>query len=294
MSASLEHRENLEGLYTTGELARILRLSATTIRSWTRHGLLAPAHVERRLAFFDFGQLAGARALARLVASGVRPARLRRSLAELDLWWPEALHSFAGVESIADGAGFLVRTPEGRLAEPNGQLVLDFDGSDAGTRAGTGAESGPPVALWFHRGLRLEEEGRDEEAILAYTRALGLGSPPPELAFNLGNLLFRGERREEAAQCFALATEIDPEYGEAWNNLGNAQAAAGRREEAVAAYERALAVAPDYADAHFNLGETLAELGRTAEARAHWQAYLERDPESRWADEVRARLRRTE
>jgi tetratricopeptide (TPR) repeat protein len=293
MTASLEEHDDLAGLYSTGELARILALPPARVRSWTRLGLLAPTRVEGRLAFFDFGQMAGARAISRLVASGVRPARLRRSLEALDPWWPEAARSLAGVEAIADGPGLLVRTPTGALAEPNGQLVLDFEHA-ADAPGEDAAETAAPVALWFHRGLKLEEAGRDEEAILAYTKALGLGHPPPELAFNLGNLLFRKERREEASQCFALATEIDPEYAEAWNNLGNAQAACNQREEAVRSYERALALDERYADAHFNLGETLAELGRTALAREHWQSYLALDPASPWANEVRARMRRTE
>ncbi len=294
MTAQLElDRSELERLYTTAQLARILDLPESTLRSWIRHELIQPARVVGRLAFFDFRQLAGAKVLARLAAGGITAARLRKHLSELEGWWPEKELALCRLDALEEGGRLLVRTREGMLAESNGQLVLDFGGLDAGAQEAD-EPAGAPLDYWFRRGLQLEEEGRDEEALLAYTKALGFGKPPAELLFNLGNLLFRIERKEEARQCFALATEIDSEYLEAWNNLGNALAATERREEAVAAYARALAIAPDYADAHFNLAETLAELGRTAEAREHWQAYLEQDPHSPWADEVRARLRRTE
>ncbi len=294
MTAQLElEPSELERLYTTAQLARILDLSESTLRSWMRHELIRPARVVGKLAFFDFRQLAGAKVLARLAAGGITAARLRKHLSELEGWWHEEEFALSRVDALEEGGKLLVRTREGMLAESNGQLVLDFDACEAGA----GSEDlppGSPLLYWFRRGVLLEEGGHDEEAILAYTKALGLGKPPAELLFNLGNLVFKLERKEEAVQCFALATEIESEYVEAWNNLGNALAATERLEEAVAAYARALAITPDYADAHFNLGETLAELGRTAEAREHWQAYLEQDPHSPWATEVRARLRRTE
>ena len=128
----------------------------------------------------------------------------------------------------------------------------------------------------------------------AYARALDPTNPRAEVAFNLGNVLYQIDRADEASQCFGLATEVDPDYVEAWNNLGNTCVALERYDEAIEAFERALELAPDYADAHFNLAETYAARGDFDEARAHWHAYLEEDPHSSWAQEVRARLRRTD
>ena len=102
------------------------------------------------------------------------------------------------------------------------------------------------------------------------------------------------ERRDEAAQSFEAAVEKEPDYVEAWNNLGNVQSELGLTLDAQYSYQRALAVAPDYADAHFNLAETLHTSGDIEGAKRHWREYLARDPQSRWADEVRARLQELE
>ena len=280
----------LRTLYTTAQLARILDIPGQRIQAWVRHGLIRPVRTTRRLAFFDFRQVARAKALCRLSADGVRPAEIRRSLEELARWWPEASASLAQLEALERHGPLTVRTPEGALAETSGQLRLEFPESQA-----SGDETLVlGVEVWFQRGLRLEEEDRPEEAARAYSRALDPRAPRAEVAFNLGNVLYGLGRAAEAAAAFALATEVDPEYVEAWNNLGNALSGLGRQEEAARALARALAIEPQYADAHFNLAETLAAGGEVQRARAHWKAYLALDPISVWAEEARARLRRTE
>ncbi len=55
--------------------------------------------------------------------------------------------------------------------------------------------------------------------------------------------------------------------------------------------QQSLHLVPHYADAHYNLAEVLAVLDDYAGARRHWQAYLAYDPNSRWAEQVRRRLR---
>jgi len=288
----------LRRLYTSAQLARILAIPQRRLRSWVRSGLIRPVKVVRRLSYFDFAQVSAARALSRLTDEGVTPRRIRASLEALARWWPETGAGLLGqLSALESGGPLLVRTLEGDLAETSGQLRLDFAGDEQPVAAQTsdsGATAVPESELWFQRALRHEEAERLEEAARAYARALDPHGPRAEVAFNLGNVLYALERVEDACAAFALATQVDPEYVEAWNNLGNALSRLGRHEEAREALERALALEPGYADAHFNLAETLAAAGMTDEARAHWRAYLEDDPDSSWAAEVRARLRRTD
>jgi len=294
-----EHGARLRRLYTSAQLARILDVPARRLRSWIRAGLIRPAKIVRRLAFFEFRQVAAAKALSRLTARGVTTRKLRASLEQLSRWWPEAKTALGQLAALEDGE-LLVRTPAGALAETSGQLRLDFSDQERsapeleGTEKHAAAQAVPDAELWFQRALRLEEAERTEEAVQAYARALDPARPRPEVAFNLGNALYALERWEEAASAFTLATEVDPEYVEAWNNLGNALSALSRHEEARASFERALEQEPEYADAHFNMGETLAALGELDAARAHWRRYLTFDPSSIWAAEVRSRLRRTD
>lgn len=282
-------RELPRRLYTSAQLARILELSPQRISAWVRAGLIHPVRTGSRLASFEFREVAQAKALARLTAQGVPPRRIQKSLKALARWWPEAESPLLQVEALEERGKLLVRTGEGQLAEPSGQLWLDFP-------AGVDPRSAtvPDSELWFQRALRLEEEERLEEAVLAYGKALDPARPRADIAFNLGNALYALGRHEDAARALTLATELDPDYVEAWNNLGNAQAQQEHHGEACVCFERALALEPDYGDAHFNLAESLAALGEFERARRHWRAYLALDPDSLWAAEVRARLRRTD
>jgi tetratricopeptide (TPR) repeat protein len=277
-------------LYTSEQLGRILDVPARRLAAWVRAGLVRPVRTERRLSYFTFREVARARALARLAARGVTVRQLRVSLEALSRWWPGASAPLAQLDALEEHGALLVRTPDGDLAEPSGQLRLEFEAPEA-------APAEVPVheaERWFQRALRLEQAEQLEEAAQAYGRALDPRVPRPEVAFNLGNVLYALERLDDACAAFSLAVELDPEYVEAWNNLGNALSRRERHEEARERFERALALAPGYADAHFNLAETLAALGDLAGAREHWREYLAHDPDSNWAAEVRARLRRTD
>jgi tetratricopeptide (TPR) repeat protein len=286
----------LHRLYTTVQLARILEVPPGRLRAWLRCGLIAPARTHRRLCFFDFAQVASAKALCALSARGASSARIRRSLEQLRAWLPQAERALLQIEAIERGGPLLVRLEDGRLAEPNGQLRLDFAaGREAREpRPGPGPRVPRTLEQWFERGIAAEEAGALEQAAEAYHEAMLAGGPQPEICFNLGNTLFGLGRTAEAAQRFAQATELDPEYVEAWNNLGNTLAEIGRTSEAVRAYERALAIEPRYADAHYNLAQTLSSAGDLAGACAHWRAYLLHDPASAWAREVREQLARFE
>ena len=281
-------REAARRLYTSAQLARILDLAPQRISAWVRAGLIHPVRTSRRLASFEFREVAQAKALARLTAQGVPPKRIQKSLKALARWWPEAESPLLQIEALEARGQLLVRTGEGHLAEPSGQLWLDFPS------ASVAGATVPDSELWFQRALRLEEEERLEEAVLAYGKALDPTRPRADIAFNLGNALYTLGRYTDAERALTLATELDPDYVEAWNNLGNALAQLGQQGQACARFERALALEPDYVDAHFNLAESLAATGEHEEARRHWRAYLALDPDSLWAAEVRARLRRTD
>ena len=280
-------------LYTTAQLGRILNVPASRIRTWMRHDLIRPAKVVKRLSFFDFAQVATARVLSQLTRDGVTPQRLRKSLEQLADWLPDADHALAQLESFEQDV-IVVRTEEGTLAEPTGQLRIDFE-SEPEPIPKLPEPKRDDAEMWFEAGTSYEEEGRFADAARAYEQALKVGGGArPEIYFNLGNVLYSLEEKSLAAHRFGQATELEEDYVEAWNNLGNTLNDLGQSDSAVDAFERALRLEPDYADAHFNLAETVANLGEYERAREHWRAYLALDPMSSWADVVRERLRRTQ
>lgn len=271
-----------EHLYTTSQMARIVGIPASRLRSWMRRGLIRPIRISNRLSFFDFRQVAHARALQQLLEAGVSMVRIRRGLESLGEWSRGA----EGIPDLqaAEGGALLVRLRDGALAEPNGQLRLDFEEEPAPPRPLQGR-----AAEWFELGIRAEEEGQLSSALQAYTNELRTAGPRAEVFFNLGNTLYALGRRLEAVHRFTQATEADPTYVEAWNNLGNALADS-RPGRAITAYRRALAIEPGYADAHYNLAESLAQMGRLEQAKEHWRAYLRLAPHDPWANRVRKRL----
>lgn len=280
---------DLDRLFSIDQLARAVGVPARAVRAFVRHGFLVPTRSIRRLQLFDFRQLACARDLAGLRRDGVKPARLRRALRQMSRWYPDANTLASSLASLMHRDDLLVRLADGRLAEPSGQLRLQFETAAVVPPRALPRFSRDPLAA-FEAALAHEERGDHEAALRDYQLALEGFGREPEILFNLGNVHFALGRRADAAAFFLEAVQIDPSFAEAWNNLGNALADVGRAQHAVLAYRQALSLQPDYADVHFNLAEVLHEAGATEAARSHWQAYLRRDPFSRWARRARARL----
>ena len=99
----------------------------------------------------------------------------------------------------------------------------------------------------------MKEQGKLDEAVACYRRALELKPDYAEAHNNLGNALKDQGKLDEAVACYRRALELKPDYAEAHNNLGIALKDQGKLDEAVACYRRALELKPDYADAHLNL-----------------------------------------
>ena len=59
---------------------------------------------------------------------------------------------------------------------------------------------------------------------------------------------------EEAIEAYNKALAIKPDYAEAYNNMGIALKDQGKLEEAIEAYNKALAIKPDYAEAYIQHG----------------------------------------
>ncbi len=274
--------EDFSRLYTAEQVSRIAGAPLAEVRSWVRRGLLRPARLSHRLAWFDFQDILTARNLSRLTKAGVPAARIHRSLSEIAGWLPEGAKVLGRLEAYANG--LRLRLPDGGRAEPSGQRLMDFQPRpeqpaertpgerDSATLLSRPAVAPFPTAAassadWFSQGLEAEERGELQAASELYARALQ-ASAEPEVYFNLGNVLYELGHEAQAAERYLQAVEADPEFAEAWNNLGNSLAAIGRLEDALKAYRQALSLEPDYPEPRCNLATILDRLGRPAEALA--------------------------
>ena len=88
------------------------------------------------------------------------------------------------------------------------------------------------------------------------------------MTYNLALSYYEQGKLEEAVASYQKALNLKPAYAEAHNNLGNALQVLGEFEDSVASYRKAVNYKPDYAMAHNNLGNALRRLDKLEEAVA--------------------------
>lgn len=132
-------------------------------------------------------------------------------------------------------------------------------------------------------GTALRAAGRVDEAVGAYAQALNQPGGAPNAAgvhYNMGNALMAQGKTAEAIAQFREALAVNPRWVDALNNLGLALEKAGRLDDAIASFRQALAVDDRSAQAHSNLGNALATQGATREAMAHLQRAIALAPDN--------------
>ena len=279
--------EDLQRLFTTAQLSRILEVPAPEIRSWMRRKLIRPAKVARRLAWFDFREVTLARTLHALTSAGISAARIGRSIRELARWLPDAQGAHAEamltqLETSAHSPILSVRLRDGRLADPAGQLLLDFHREAADGAPGAGAIrsfTAPPVAERPAAGERTRPAAapaRESELVRDLAAVLGMaadGTPEPEAPL-AGGVAVEAEVGAGRVLDFSVAAQ-------AWAGAGPDELFrqgvraedAGQWQLARHLYERALAAGEPDPETCFNLGNVLYELDRKrAAARRYLQA----------------------
>jgi tetratricopeptide (TPR) repeat protein len=75
---------------------------------------------------------------------------------------------------------------------------------------------------WYSVGNERAKNGDNDDALIAYDKALELDPNHVSAWNNKGIILSRLKRFEEAIICYDKAIEIDPKYTNAWYNKANA------------------------------------------------------------------------
>jgi tetratricopeptide (TPR) repeat protein len=299
----VEGEQSIHRLYTPAMLANLAGVPIAVVRRWQRRGLIVPAREVRRLAYFDFQEVATARRLSELLAAGISPQAIEKKLAAVSRLLPGIARPLAQLSVIVEGKELLLRQGDG-LLEPGGQFRFDFESvprdgdqpSEPSVALNPAIDHGNPAAV-AHSAAALrelaaqfEDDGNLEAASETYRAALAAGGPNAEVCFLLAELLYRLGDITAARERYYMAIELDEDYVEARANLGCVLAELGQHELAAAAFEGALAFHHDYPDAHYHLARTLDELGRHGDAEPHWHAFVERAGDSPWAQAARERL----
>lgn len=127
-------------------------------------------------------------------------------------------------------------------------------------------------------GNLLKNSGRQEEAEVAYRRALVLKADHADVHNNLGILLRETGRLHDAEAAFRRAVAITPAYADAQYNLGSVFYFSQRFEQAKEACGLALAADLRHANAHMLMGDLLFEERRLPEAESAYRQALALQP----------------
>ena len=267
--------------FSTRDVARLLGLSETQVRSQARAGFLTPERGPRNGYRFSFQDLVLLRTARELAQARIPLRRIRTALCGLARDLPRG-RSLSEIRIVADGDSVLVHEGGTAWNPESGQLHIDFAGTAPKGPAARAAKSLAPHPRPKHQGLgawelfdlALELELSDPAAAFrTYSEALAKDPQLSDAHVNLGRLLQLAGRTAEAIEHYLSAIRAGSTDPTAPFNLGTALEELGRWRDALAAYQQAIDTEASFADAHFNLARLSDQLGRRAEAIRHLRAY---------------------
>lgn len=127
-------------------------------------------------------------------------------------------------------------------------------------------------------GLALYDQGRVDEAIALYERAIEIYPSYGEAHSNLAKALSRQGRADAATIHAELSREAHPPRGIADFNIGYYFAGRGKFDQAADYFHKALQFQADDAQLHYHLGAALQKTGKTDLAREHFARAVEIQP----------------
>jgi tetratricopeptide (TPR) repeat protein len=133
---------------------------------------------------------------------------------------------------------------------------------------------------WYNKGVALASLARNSEALEAYDKTIELNPKYDKAYSNKGNVLSRLGNLEAGLELHNKAIEINPANGKAWYNKGNDLFYLGKFEEALQAYDKAIKLDSKFASSWFNKGITLSNLGRYSEALEAYDKTIELNPKN--------------
>lgn len=143
------------------------------------------------------------------------------------------------------------------------------------------------ASTWCNKGMTLAGLQRVEEAIWCFDKAIKLKLDFTD-AWNLkGAVLSDVGSHEEAISCFDKALELESANGMAWFGKGTVLGKLGRYDEALSYFEKTTSLKPDFASAWYYKGVTFLVLGQFDKALSSSEKALELDPGTAVAWDVR-------
>jgi tetratricopeptide (TPR) repeat protein len=258
-------------LFSTNEVASILNLPNSRVRSFVRAGFIVPERNKSKTLQFNFRDLLFLKTAKSLLEAKVPVKQIIRVLSSLKKRLPND-ESLTRLKVYADGRRIVIRDGTVKYQPDTGQVLFDFDPhvvlSAAEFTNRKTEKPNPTAADWFNQGYGLEETFPNE-ATNAYLKALEMDPTISDAHVNLGRLFQKAGLLAESEEHYRAAVAINPRDPTAHFNLGVLLEDLKRPAEAAGSYEAAIERDPVFADAHYNLGLILDALGKKKDAFGH-------------------------
>jgi tetratricopeptide (TPR) repeat protein len=124
----------------------------------------------------------------------------------------------------------------------------------------------PRVEYLSSLGITLQKQGRLEEALKVFEKAIQLGPDNAEVWRRMGDLLVQQERHDQALVSFEHALKLNPNHAPTLRGRAQTLFKLKRMEESLAEGKQAYLIDPDDADTCNNIAAALLSLGRDEEA----------------------------
>lgn len=144
------------------------------------------------------------------------------------------------------------------------------------------------AAVLFNLAISQIEQGKNDEAVVHLERVAELNPDNSEVFWKLAQIYEKQGNQAKASEQYDKFAHADPERAaKFFFNIGQEAFKKRDREEAAAAYKKAIEMDPAYADAHRQLGYCLVGMAEFEAAVRHFRKFLELEPSSPHAKEVR-------
>lgn len=135
------------------------------------------------------------------------------------------------------------------------------------------------VKASFDGGLQLAQQGKFEEAIVEYRKALEKDPEQPYIHANLADALSRLNKIDESVAEYQKAIALKPDDAAMYTNLGVVLGKLGKTAESQEAFKKAASLNPGSAAQNFyNLGATMVNSGKTTDAVEAFKQAIAADP----------------
>ena len=135
-----------------------------------------------------------------------------------------------------------------------------------------------PAIKEFKKGLESDKDGRANDAIVHYQKAVALAPELYAARNNLGSAYLAKSQFAAAQEQFEQVIKTNPSDAAAYFNLGNLFLLTQKYEEAARWLDQGLSKQPNSPLGHFLLGSLYTRTGKGEEAEKELQACLQLDP----------------